>query len=189
MRKPKSGGASASTSTTVSARRWRASASTARPSPPAPGRAVRRRHRRPDVRRHPRGAPDRRRAATVRTRGLRAGPGAADPRRRHRAGVRHRRHDRRRLGSLRHPRAHRHHQLPGRGRGTGQRRPPQPGPHLHDPPHPADHHLNIAIEDDGCGFDTTRSAGMGLRSIANRARAAGGDVWITSTAGVGTRIA
>ena len=32
-------------------------------------------------------------------------------------------------------------------------------------------------------------AGMGLRSIANRAMAAGGDVWISSTAGVGTRIA
>ena len=53
----------------------------------------------------------------------------------------------------------------------------------------ADHHLNIAIEDDGCGFDTTSSAGMGLRSIANRAMAAGGDAWISSTAGVGTRIA
>jgi signal transduction histidine kinase len=52
-----------------------------------------------------------------------------------------------------------------------------------------DHHLNIAIEDNGRGFDTTTSAGMGLRSIANRAMAAGGDVWISSTAGVGTRIA
>jgi signal transduction histidine kinase len=53
----------------------------------------------------------------------------------------------------------------------------------------ADDHVNIAIEDDGCGFDTTSAAGMGLRSIANRATAAGGDVWISSTEGAGTRIA
>ena len=52
-----------------------------------------------------------------------------------------------------------------------------------------DHQLNIAIRDNGCGFDPTTAAGMGLRSIANRASAAGGDVSITSTTGIGTTIA
>ncbi len=50
--------------------------------------------------------------------------------------------------------------------------------------------LDIAIRDNGCGFDPTTSlTGMGLRSIASRASAAGGDVSISSTAGAGTTIA
>jgi signal transduction histidine kinase len=52
-----------------------------------------------------------------------------------------------------------------------------------------DHQLSIAIQDNGCGFDPSTPAGMGLRSIANRASAAGGDVSITSTTGIGTTIA
>jgi signal transduction histidine kinase len=52
-----------------------------------------------------------------------------------------------------------------------------------------DHELTIAIRDNGCGFDPTTPQGMGLRSIASRASAVGGDVSITSTDGVGTTLA
>ena len=47
----------------------------------------------------------------------------------------------------------------------------------------------VAIRDDGCGFDPASPTGMGLRSIGERARAAGGDVSITSAAGAGTTVA
>ena len=48
--------------------------------------------------------------------------------------------------------------------------------------------LTIAIRDDGCGFDTSTAAGMGLRSIAGRASAAGGDCSISSATGTGTTV-
>jgi two-component system, NarL family, sensor kinase len=51
-----------------------------------------------------------------------------------------------------------------------------------------DHRLNIAIRDNGRGFDPSTASGMGLRSIASRANATGGDASITSTTGVGTTI-
>jgi signal transduction histidine kinase len=49
--------------------------------------------------------------------------------------------------------------------------------------------VRVAIRDDGCGFDPASPTGMGLRSIGERARASGGDVSITSTAGAGTTVA
>ena len=53
--------------------------------------------------------------------------------------------------------------------------------------HP-DHALRIDIRDDGCGFDPAAVKGMGLRSIATRVSAAGGQSRVTSTAGAGTTI-
>jgi signal transduction histidine kinase len=47
----------------------------------------------------------------------------------------------------------------------------------------------VAIRDDGCGFDPGSPTGMGLRSIGERARAAGGELSITSAAGAGTTVA
>ena len=51
-----------------------------------------------------------------------------------------------------------------------------------------DHALRVDIHDDGCGFDTATAGGMGLRSIATRVSAAGGETSVISSAGVGTTI-
>ena len=51
--------------------------------------------------------------------------------------------------------------------------------------------LDVTIEDDGVGFDHTaaeRRGGLGLISMAERARAAGGVVTIASRPGVGTTV-
>ena len=46
------------------------------------------------------------------------------------------------------------------------------------------------MEDDGRGFDPDAPAGgMGLRSIAARARNVGGDALVTSITGRGTKVA
>jgi signal transduction histidine kinase len=50
--------------------------------------------------------------------------------------------------------------------------------------------LDLTVEDDGRGFDPNAPAGgMGLRSIATRARDVGGDAVVTSVAGHGTKVA
>jgi signal transduction histidine kinase len=53
--------------------------------------------------------------------------------------------------------------------------------------HP-DHSLCIDIQDNGCGFDPAAVTGMGLRSIAARVVAVGGQSSLTSAAGRGTTI-
>jgi signal transduction histidine kinase len=55
------------------------------------------------------------------------------------------------------------------------------------------HHVQLWIEDDGCGFATTVGAGQGetgfgLKNIAERARILGGTLQVDSAAGTGTRI-
>ena len=50
--------------------------------------------------------------------------------------------------------------------------------------------LDVTVEDDGRGFDPDAPAGgMGLRSIATRARNVGGDALVTSVTGRGTKVA
>ena len=49
--------------------------------------------------------------------------------------------------------------------------------------------LDVTVEDDGCGFDTTIQGGMGLRSIRARALDVGGTAKVESRAGRGTTIA
>lgn len=53
---------------------------------------------------------------------------------------------------------------------------------------PDNTHVSIEVSDNGCGFDPACATGMGLRSIAARADAAGGDVTIRSVPGAGTTI-
>ncbi len=50
--------------------------------------------------------------------------------------------------------------------------------------------LEVVIEDNGVGFDpaTTRLGGLGLSSIAERVKQAGGKISITSAAGAGTKV-
>jgi signal transduction histidine kinase len=57
------------------------------------------------------------------------------------------------------------------------------------------HELHASVEDDGCGFDTTRagrrpvrSAGVGLRTMVERAELLGGEVVLTSRVGHGTQV-
>jgi signal transduction histidine kinase len=53
-----------------------------------------------------------------------------------------------------------------------------------------DGHLQLEVADDGKGFDPARTdGGRGLVNLADRARAAGGDVSIDSRPGAGTRVA
>ena len=53
-------------------------------------------------------------------------------------------------------------------------------------------HVELTIEDDGRGFDTTEAArasrGLGLVSINERVRLAGGTVSIVTELGKGTRV-
>ena len=51
--------------------------------------------------------------------------------------------------------------------------------------------LEVVVEDDGVGFDTSRSAGVGhdgLGNMARRMREAGGGIQIVSVPGKGTRV-
>jgi signal transduction histidine kinase len=58
---------------------------------------------------------------------------------------------------------------------------------------PADDGVRVTIEDDGCGFDPSLSEGrdpghLGLRSMRERARLAGGSCQVRSTRGLGTTV-
>ena len=51
-----------------------------------------------------------------------------------------------------------------------------------------DTNVRLAIEDDGDGFDTRQTRGLGLAGMAERVRNAGGQLQIDSTAGRGTTL-
>ena len=52
-----------------------------------------------------------------------------------------------------------------------------------------DGHLRLEVADDGKGFEPARTPrGSGLTNLEDRARAAGGDVIVTSSPGAGTRV-
>jgi signal transduction histidine kinase/ligand-binding sensor domain-containing protein len=49
--------------------------------------------------------------------------------------------------------------------------------------------LVLEVTDDGCGFDSGQCSGHGLRNMAERARALGGSLEVTSRPGYGTHVA
>jgi signal transduction histidine kinase len=51
-----------------------------------------------------------------------------------------------------------------------------------------DTNVRLAIEDDGDGFDTRQTRGLGLAGMAERVRNAGGQLQIDSTLGRGTTL-
>lgn len=53
----------------------------------------------------------------------------------------------------------------------------------------SDGHLAFEIADDGVGFDPARAHGSGLTNMRDRVEAVGGDLEVTSRAGVGTTVA
>jgi len=53
----------------------------------------------------------------------------------------------------------------------------------------ARHHLELIVQDDGCGFDAASTRdGQGLRSMARRAEGLGGTLAVTSSPGTGARL-